>query len=194
MAGPERIEWRRSFPSAALTGLAWYSSMTALAVGLVYVLFGGEPRDLDSGAANPLAVLPRLALAAALAGLVPFGLPVLRRPTVAANHYALTVRPGPWRTLVLPWARLGAVTVYRTGGESYLLVRLLPALDRLGDHPGWRDQAVLRAIRRTGAPVEGFDLAVRMRDFVGTPQSLMGALAAFAPDHVLIDGDFADAT
>ena len=73
--------------------------MTALAVGLVYVLFGGEPRDLDSGAANPLAVLPRLALAAALAGLVPFGLPVLRRPTVAANHYALTVRPGPWRTL-----------------------------------------------------------------------------------------------
>jgi hypothetical protein len=196
MAGPERIEWRRSVPSAALTVLTWYTSLVGLAVGLVWILFGGEPRHLDSGATNPLAVLPGLALAVALVGLVPFVLPVLRRPTVAANHYALTVRAGPWRTLVLPWARLAAVTVHRTGGDSYLLVRLLPGMEHVGDRPGRADQGVLRSVRRLsrrGTAIDGYDLAVRMRDFVGTPQSLMSALAAFAPDHVVIDGDFADA-
>ena len=197
MAGPERIEWRRSFPSAAMTTLGWYACAAGLALGLVWLLFGGEPPSLDSGAPNPLAVVPVAALLLAIAGLVPFALHVLRRPTVAANHYALTVRPGSLRTLVLPWARLAAVAVYRVGGEPYLLVRLLPALDRLGDQPGWVDQTVLRTARRqarAGQSVDGYDLAVRMRDFVGTPHSLMSALAAFAPDHVLIDVDFADAT
>ena len=197
MAGPERIEWRRSFPSAALTMLVWYASAAALALGLVWVLFGGEPARLDSGAANPLATLPRAFLLLTLLGLVPFGLAVLRRPIVAANHYALTIRPGPWRTLVLPWAGLASVTSYRVGGEPYLFVRCLESLGSVGDRPGWADQTVLRSVlrqSRVARPVEGSDLAVRMRDFVGSPQALLGALAAFAPDHVMIDGDFADAT
>jgi hypothetical protein len=197
MAGPERIEWRRSSPSAALTMLTWYASAAALGLGLVWVLFGGEPANLDSGAANPLAILPRAALLLTLVGLVPFGLAVLRRPIVAANHYALTIRPGPWRTLVLPWARLASVTSYRVAGESYLFVRCIEAPGFVGDQPGWADQTVLRAVARqsrTAWPVEGSDLAVRMRDFVGSPAALLSALAAFAPDHVLIDGDFADAT
>ena len=76
-------------------------------------------------------------------------------------------------------------------------MRCLESLGSVGDRPGWADQTVLRSVlrqSRVARPVEGSDLAVRMRDFVGSPQALLGALAAFAPDHVMIDGDFADAT
>jgi hypothetical protein len=202
MAGPERIEWRRGFPAGPLALLGWYVLAAVGGLGLVWLLFGAEPQRLDSGRVNPLAVLPDLAVVLVLFGAVPFTVLVLRRPMVAANYYALTVRPGPWRTLVLPWARVARVGAYRVGGEPYLLVRCVaagdPWADRAGrlDRPGWLDRTVLREAgrrARTGdAPVGGFDVAVRMGEFAGRSTALVATLAAFAPDHVAVADDLSD--
>jgi hypothetical protein len=196
MAGPERIEWRRTSPSAALTVLSWYLAVALLGLALVWVLFGNEPARLDSGAVNPLALVPKLALGLALVGAVPFSIAVARRPVVAANHYALAVRPGALRMLVLPWAQLAGVAAYQVAGEPYLLVRCEGPHGDLGDHPGWLDQSVLRAALRnshvTDRPVSEFDLAVRLRDFVGEPNALLATLAAFAPDRVAIATDITE--
>jgi hypothetical protein len=193
MAGPDRIEWRRAFPTHALALLAWYGGLGGAALGLILLLFGDEPARLDSGAANPLAAIPPVALVIALIGLVPLIAGIFRRPVVAANHYALSVRPGMIRTLVLPWSHITRVVVHQVGGEAYLLVGCRRALDALGDHPGWIDQGVLRGLERGPRAGRGlttdFDLGVRMRDFVGEPNSQLATLAAFAPDHVLIASD-----
>jgi hypothetical protein len=128
-----------------------------------------------------------------LVGAAPLVVMLVRRPLVAANHYALTVRPGSVRTLVLPWAHIAVVSVRRVGREPYLLVRCRQSLGALGDHPTWLDQGVLRAVvrvPRAGSALAGeYDLAVRLRDFVGHPNAQLSALAAFAPDHVFIASD-----
>ena len=72
-------------------------------------------------------------------GAIPFVLAVVRRPRVGANHFALTVRPGWVRTLVLPWSRVAEVTTADIAGERYLLVRL-PGRPRPHGRPtrlGW---------------------------------------------------------
>lgn len=192
MTGPQRIEWRRSFPSHALVVLGSYAAAAGLGVAAVWLLFGGEPRVLDTGEANPLAVIAPASVVVAALGALPFVLAVLRRPVVAANHYALHVRPTWLRTLVLPWARIAKVAAYRVDDELYLLVRCWETLDRLGDRPKWIDRSVLRAAERAAADTErlaGFHLAVRMRDFTGAPTAQLASLAAFAPDHVALAGD-----
>lgn len=193
MAGPDRIEWRRAFPSRAVTGLVWYAILAGLVVGLTLLLFGDEPARLDDGSPNPLAAVFPVVLALAVLGCLPIVLVIARRPLVAANHYALTVRPGAARSLVLPWAHISVVAVRRVGRETYLLVSCRQSLDALGDHPTWIDQGVLRAVLRTprgGQALAGeFDLAVRLRDFVGEPNYQLATLAAFAPDHVFIASD-----
>lgn len=191
MAGPERIEWRRSFPSRSLGTLVWYAVSATLAVLLIRALFGDEPETLDSGGHNPLADLPMWTAGLAAVGAVPIALAVIRRPRVGANHFALTMRPGWVRTLVLPWSRVGEVAAVEVGGERFLAVRLLEGLDRTGTNPAWIDQNVLRELnkisdgqgRRDG---RGVGVAVRLRDFNGTPDGQLAALAAFAPDQVQI--------
>jgi hypothetical protein len=158
-----------------------------LAVLLIRVMFGDEPETLDSGAHNPLADLPMWTAGLAAAGAVPIALAVVRRPRVGANHFALTVRPGWVRTLVLPWSRVGEVAAIEAGGERYLVVRLLEGLDRTGTDPAWIDQGVLRELARVSERgVRGIDVAVRLRDFSGGPDGHLAALAAFAPDQVHI--------
>ena len=187
MAGPERIEWRRSFPSRSLAGLGWYVIVAVLIVAAVLLLFGSEPKTLDTGGPNPLANIPMWAEVLVGIGAIPFVLAVVRRPRVAANHFALTVRPGWVRTLVLPWSHVAEVTTADIAGERYLLVRCRAGLDSMGDSPRWVDQTVLRAIAREGSrKAKRFDLAVRLRDFTPAVDGQMSALAAFAPDHVLI--------
>ena len=187
MAGPERIEWRRSFPSRSLAGLGWYGVVAVLIVAAVLLLFGGEPATLDTGGRNPLADIPMWTEVLVGLGAIPFILAVVRRPRVAANHFALTVRPGWVRTLVLPWSRVAEVTTAEVAGERYLLVRCRAGLDSMGDSPHWVDQSVLRGIGREGfRKARRFDLAVRLRDFTPAADGQMTALAAFAPDHVLI--------
>ena len=191
MAGPQAVEWRRRFPTRSLARLTRYLVGAAAVVGAVVVLFGGEPDRLDSGAANPLAHVLLWTVVLALVGAVPFTVSVVRRPRVAANHYALTVRPGCIRSLTLPWARVAEVAV----AHDFLLVRCYsateaPELVSMGNEPHWVDRTVLRAIARQGYRVgRHFDVALRMRDFaagVDTAQLDLVALAAFAPDHVLI--------
>jgi hypothetical protein len=187
VGGPERIEWRRSFPSRSLAALAWYAVVAVLLVAASRLLFGGEPRTLNSGEHNPLADIPMWTEVLVGVGSVPFVLAVIRRPRVGANHFALTVRPGWVRTLVLPWSRVAEVTTADVAGERYLLVRCRAGLDSMGDSPKWVDQSVLRAIAREGPKkAKRFDLAVRLRDFTPAVDGQMTALAAFAPDHVLI--------
>lgn len=191
MPGPERIEWRRSFPSRSLTGLGWYLVFAVVVIAAVLLLFGGEPDQLDNGQPNRLANLPMWTEVIAAVGAVPFVLAVIRRPRIAANHFALTVRPGWVRTLVLPWVHVAEVAVTEVDGERYLLVRCRPDPGRMGDTPRWVDQTVLRALVRDGSrKARHFDLAVRMRDFNPAAESQLAALAAFAPDHVLIAAPF----
>nr|BFE64054.1 hypothetical protein GCM10020063_085800 [Dactylosporangium thailandense] len=187
VAGPERIEWRRSFPSRSLGTLAWYAVSATLAVLLVRALFSDEPETLDSGAHNPLAGVPMWTAGLAVVGAVPIALAVLRRPRVGANHFALTLRPGWVRTLVLPWSRVGEVAAIEVGDERFLVVRLLAGLDRTGTNPAWIDQNVLRDLARLDERrTRGVGVAVRLRDFNGTPDGQLAALAAFAPDQVQI--------
>jgi hypothetical protein len=193
MAGPERIEWRRAFPTHAVIVVVWYWVIAGALLGLTWLLFGEEPARLDDGSPNPLVYVLPVAVAIALVGCVPPLVLLFRRPVVTANHYALSVRPGAVRTLVLPWAHIAAVSVRRVGREPYLLIRSRRSLAAHGDRPAWVDQGVLRAVLRTpraGQALAGeYDLAVRMRDFVGEPNAQLATLAAFAPDHVFIASD-----
>jgi hypothetical protein len=187
MPGPERIEWRRSFPSRPLSALLWYAVSATLATGIVWLLFGTEPKRLGSGEPNPLASLPTWAAWLAVAGGLVFVHNVLRRPKVAASHYALTVRPGSRRTLTLPWSTLAEVALVQVEEERFLMVRCRPAYDTLGHRPSWCDQGIMRSLTRAGTRAHiRFDLAVRMNDFVGDPDGRIAALAAFAPDHVTV--------
>lgn len=191
MAGPQAIEWRRSFPTRSLISLTWYVACAALVIVASAILFGDEPDSLDSGKPNPLAHILLWTVILAALGALPFILAVIRRPRVAANHYALTVRPGWIRSLVLPWARVAEVAV----ADDYLLVRCYPAAERpdlssMGNSAHWVDRSVLRAIANQGSRIgRHFDVAVRLRDFAAATdraQLDVVALAAFAPDHVLI--------
>jgi hypothetical protein len=60
-------------------------------------------------------------------------------------------------------------------------------MDALGDRPTWVDRGVLHsALRTPTARASEYDLAVRVRDFLGEPNAQLATLAAFAPDHVAI--------
>jgi hypothetical protein len=48
---------------------------------------------------------------------------------------------------------------------------------------------VLRTPRGGHALAGEFDLAVRLRDFLGEPNAQLATVAAFAPDHVFIASD-----
>ena len=184
----DRVSWRRRPPKRAAGRLGW----TALAAGFVcgpgWLLFGGEPVRASGGALNPLALItPALAvLFAAL--LVPQLLGLVRRPIVAADHYALTVRPGVGRTLVLPWAQLAELCTIAVDEEPVLLIRCGPRRGATADWPRWWDQGRLRSARRErlDEPIAAYDLAVPMGDFAGAPDALLNALAAWAPSHVVV--------
>lgn len=188
MASPQRIEWRRRPPRRGLSNLGWYGVIAVLAVACVWLLFGDEPRRADGGDDNPLAALPLITTALSAAGAVAMAVPVLRRPVVAANHYALLVRPGSIRLLALPWAGIEEIRVARAGHERYLVVRQRMGPSVAGASPGWFDQGPLRRLRRAGGGASrlwtGYDVAVPMRDFVGGAAAALAALAAFAPDTV----------
>jgi hypothetical protein len=185
MATAESLVWRHRFPTRALRRFIWSVAAGAAASATAWVLFGAEPDRLDSGAANPLALVPPITtLLAALAACVLL-LAVVRRPLVEADHYALTVRPGALRTLLLPWASVAEVAAVTVRGEPLLLVRCDAARGRgrPGDRPRWCDRGVLRS---TGAAVNGYHLAVRMDEFAGAPRSQLAALAAWVPEQVIV--------
>ena len=182
----KRIEWRRRSPRRAVGRVVWTAVAAALAIGPAWLLFGAEPWVTDDGAVNPFAlVVPLLgALFALLIGVQV--LAIGRRPSVSADHYALKVRPGVVRALVLPWAQIAELTTMEVDEEPLLLIRCLPQRSRSADWPRWWDQGHLRAARRAAAVVSAYDLAVPMSDFAGKPRNLLAQLAWWAPDHVTV--------
>lgn len=183
MVAGERIEWRRGFPRHALRALATSAVAGASVVALTWVLFGDEPARLNTGGANPLAVVPQWTILLAAIVVCAAAVPVLRRPLVAASHVTLYARPGIFRTLELPWTGVAEITGIATRGGEYLLVRLRPEATA---HPGFWDRGVLRSAIRTDPAAAGFHLAVRLRDFAGTSTAKVAALAAYAPEAVEI--------
>jgi hypothetical protein len=183
MATAASLEWQRRFPSRAVRRFSWSLVIGGALAAISWVMFGAEPDRLSSGAANPLALVPPVATVLALLVAAGLLLMVARRPRVAADHYALTVRPGGLRTLLLPWATVAEVAGVAVRGEPLLLVRCATARTRLGDRPRWCDRGVLRA---SGAAVAGFHLAVRMDEFAGSPRAQLAALAAWVPDQVQV--------
>jgi hypothetical protein len=160
--------------------------VTVVVCSPAWLIFSDEPREADNGAVNPLSlVIPVLGLIFALL-LVPQVLALVRRPIVAADHYALTVRPGVARTLVLPWAQIAEIAAMDVDEEPMLLVRCASQSYRSGDWPRWWDKAHLRSAKRAAAAVAAYDLAVPMDDFYGAPQSLLADLARWAPAHVAV--------
>jgi len=185
MTGPGRIEWRRGLPRQALRRVAWWAVVAALVVGVALLLFGPEPETLDDGSHNVLDDVPLWTALLMLAVLAVIAVPVLRRPAVAADHYALRVRPGPWRTLLLPWAGIAEVVVLSSNGDEYLLIRLDPKVP--GDRPKAWDQSVLRHARKGTDRADAYDLAVCLKEFAGPPEGKLAALAAYAPETVVIE-------
>jgi hypothetical protein len=189
---PERIEWQRGFPSRALTVFGWYVGVGLAVVAGAWVLFGSEPRQIGSGQSNPLADVPLGTALVLTAAAVPVLVVLLRRPSVSADHYALTVRPGAVRTLVLPWAHVSEIAGYGLGNESFLLVRCDGSRDHLGDRPLWFDRGCLRSAvwaarrRAGGAGLTAYDLGVRMDEFLGPARAKLVALGTYAPGHVLV--------
>ncbi|GAA1754293.1 hypothetical protein GCM10009681_26830 [Luedemannella helvata] len=184
--------WVRAFPRRALVRIWWLLLSGSFVVGTADLLFGGEPTRLpDTGRMNPLAiVVPSLAGAfgVVLAGTV---LAAVRRPYVAADAEALRLRPGIGRTLVLPWQRVAELTLVPIRRRALLLVRCAeagPDTAPGGARPHWWDQGVLRDARqlRSVEPLNDYDVAIYLDDFVGVPYDLLESLEPYAPDHVLL--------
>lgn len=182
----EGVTWSRQPPRHAAGRFGWTLFLAVTICGPASLVFADEPRVADNGAVNPLAlVVPALgALFAAI--LVPQLLALVRRPVVRADHYALTVRPGVGRTLVLPWAQIAELATVQVDEDTFLMVRCVPVLRGSGDVPRWWDQAHLRAATRGAPGLAAYDLAVPMNDFDGTPAGLLAQLAAYAPGHVIM--------
>lgn len=193
MAVQERVVWRRGRRSRPIRWLVWYVINVGILGAVVWVLFGAEPDQLEAGGTNPMAVAPDAYAVLALIGLVPFVAAVFRRPVLSADHYAVTVRPGALRTLVLPWASLAEVAAYRVRDEQYLLFRCANGRASVkADRPRWWDRAVLRAAARANRSagnrraVAAYDLALRSSDFRGDARRVLADMAHYAPAHVMV--------
>lgn len=182
VAPTESLVWRRRFPSRALRRLGYLASGGAGTAAGAWLLFGAEPSRLASGEVNLLALIPVTVGLLIVIAAMPLMLAVVRRPLIVADHYALSVRPGIGRTLLLPWAGIAEIAAVTVREEPLLLVRLA-ARGRLGDQPGWHDQRVLRS---AGEAVAGYHLAVRMDEFAGEPAAQLAALAAWAPAQIRV--------
>lgn len=189
--GAQRIEWRRHSAQQVMSTLGWYGTTALIIVAGAWLLFGDEPETLSNGGSNPLAGVPTIVTALAVAGAGLLALLAVRRSSVAADHYALRVRPGVLRTLCLPWVRIAEIAVGPAGQQQYLMIKCRQDNITAGDRPNWFDRAVLRSAIRNGgaATLSRFDLAIPMAAFVGTPEALLATLAAFAPDQVTVSGE-----
>jgi hypothetical protein len=182
----DRIVWKRRRPNRAAGRLAW-TAFVAVSVSLpTWLLFGSEPAQADNGALNPLALVAPAVVGIFGLVLIPQIVALVRRPVVSADHYALVVRPGVGRTLVLPWAQVAELTVVDLDEEYIMLVRCRPEPRASGDQPRWWDQGTLRSVVRGAAFASAYDLAVPMADFLGSPESLLADLGVCAAPHVVL--------
>ncbi|ADD39875.1 hypothetical protein [Stackebrandtia nassauensis] len=189
---------RQRPPRRALTRLSGFVLMGALATCITWLIFITEPAQLSSGASNPAAKMPTFMAIAVVVSVLLAAAPALRPPRLAANHYGLAVRPGAFRTVLLPWVHVEEVTAVAVPGrrhpDAYILVACDDYLGRTtGDRPRFLDQAVLReANRAADGRVGDFDLAVRLADFTDTPEAILERIASYAPDHVDVNNQLDD--
>ena len=192
MVAADRVVWRRQPPRRAAGRLGCLGLVATVVLATAWLLFGHEPGRIESGSVNPLSrVVPVLVGCFALLVAVRL-VTVLRLPYVAADSFALTVRPGAGRTLVLPWATITELATVNLGPRSLMLVRCGHIM-RAGDRPSWSDRSVLRAAtrisptrQRPGRRLTSYDLAVFLDDFTGTPGALLASLTPFVPPHVAL--------
>jgi hypothetical protein len=164
--------------------LAWTSVLAVAVCGLAALVFGNEPDRATDGSRNPFVLVVPVLIVVFTVILLGHALAVVRRPVLRTTRYALTVRPGIVRTLVLPWAELAELTLVDLDEDTYLLVRCAPVPVSSGDRPRWWDQAQLRAVRRGLPQGSAYDLAVPVAEFLGSPETLFAQLAAAVPMHI----------
>lgn len=186
-------EWsvaRQHIPRRAWARMIGHLVLGVVATIFTALLFAVEPATLADGTANPAASVPTFVGIVAAAGVAGTVLRTLRRPRLAANHYGVSVRPGAFRTLLLPWVHVEEVTVMTVPGrkedEHYMLFACDDHMGRhSGDRPWFTDRAMLReANRATEGRVGNYDLAVQLTGFDAEPGELIDLLAGFAPRHV----------
>lgn len=189
---------RQRPPKRALTRLTGFVIMGALVACITWLIFLTEPARLSSGASNPAAKMPTFVAVAVVVSVLLAAAPALRPPRLAANHYGMAVRPGAFRTILLPWVHIEEVTAVAVPGrrapEAYILIACDDYCGRTtGDRPRFLDRAVLReANRAADGRVGDFDLAVRLADFTDPPETVLGRIASYAPDHVDVNNQLDD--
>lgn len=166
--------------------MAWTLFVAVVVAAPLWLMFSGEPLRTGDGALNPLAMLGPGAALLFLVGVVAQVVVFVRRPVIGFDYFALTVRPGCGRTLVLPWSQLAELAVLDLDRAVFLLIRCQPRRRGSGDRPRWWDQGALRAVERRAAGASGYDLAVPMAGFVGTPEGLLAEVATRAPAHLIL--------
>lgn len=191
MAVGERIALGPRFPARSLANLGGYVIVAGIVVVGVFLIFGAERTRLAGGRVNLLGYVPPIVLVVALLGMALACVPLFRRPTFVADRYALRVRPGCLRTVVVPWIDVlevvGSPVTRGAKTQPYLLVCRDPAPSRRGARPRWWDRTVLReAVRHGGPGYRRYDLAVRMDDFDEPPIAQLVMLARLAPGHVRV--------
>lgn len=195
MARKGTAEWvvvRHQLPRRAVIRLVGYFLAAAAITFFTWLLFATEPSTLADGEPNPTARATPFMGAMVTLGLVLVAGSALRPPRLAVNHYGVAVRPGAFRTVLLPWMHIeevaGVIVPGRGKGDPYLLF----ACDEYcgyhsGDRPRFLDRAVLReANRATEGRLGGFDVAVRLSDFKHSPREVAAHVAKFAPKHVSV--------
>lgn len=191
----QSAEWvviRRRAPRRALIRLMGYATLAAVVVIITWLLFVTEPDSLANGQPNPAASAPTFAGLVACVGVGIAVIPVIRPPQLAVNHFGLAVRPGAFRTVLLPWVHVDEVAAMAVPGrrtsDAYLLLACDAHIGRhSGDRPRFLDRAVLReANRATEGRAASFDMALRLADFRQSPADLLRQVAGFAPPHVTV--------
>lgn len=189
---------RQRPPRRALTRLTGFVIMGALVACVTWLIFVTEPARLSSGQTNPAAKMPTFMAIAVVVSVLLAAAPALRPPRLATNHYGLAVRPGAFRTILLPWVHVEEVTAVAVPGrrtpDMYILIACDDYCGRTtGDRPRFLDQAVLReANRAADGRVGDFDLAVRLADFEDDPATILRRIASYAPDHVDVNDQLED--
>jgi hypothetical protein len=182
----DRVVWRRRRPRRAAGRLVWTLFVAVVVTAPLWLMFSGEPLQAADGALNPLALLGPGVAVIFLVGVLAQVTALVRRPLIEFDYFALTVRSGLARTLVLPWAQLTELVVLDLEGDEFLLIRCQPHRRGTGDRPRRLDQGALRSLRRRATFASGYDLAVPMDRFAGTTDGLLAEMATRAPAHVIL--------
>jgi len=191
-ASAEWVVIRRRAPRRAMIRLAGYLALAIVVTGVTWALFITEPARLANGESNPAASAPLFTGLIAGIGVALATIPVLRPPNLAVNHYGVAVRPGAFRTVLLPWVHVEEVAALsvpgRRSSDAYLLFACDDHIGRhSGDRPRFLDRGVLReGNRATEGRAASFHMAIRLAEFQQSPAVVLREVAGFTPPHITV--------